>query len=52
MNGREECRIVTECWKEKKKNTEKKERKKYYQRNGNGRIEVERLRPNGRWMNV
>jgi hypothetical protein len=26
MDGREECRILTECWREKKKNTEKKER--------------------------
>jgi hypothetical protein len=30
MGGREECRILTECWREKKKNTEK-EREKYYQ---------------------
>jgi hypothetical protein len=29
MNGREECRILTECWREKKKNMEKKEREKY-----------------------
>jgi hypothetical protein len=28
MDGREECRILTECWREKKKNTEKKEREK------------------------
>jgi hypothetical protein len=26
MNGRDECRILTECWREKKKNTEKKAR--------------------------
>jgi hypothetical protein len=26
MEGREECRILTGCWREKKKNTEKKER--------------------------
>jgi hypothetical protein len=32
MDGREGCRILTECWREKKKNTEKKERKKHYQR--------------------
>jgi hypothetical protein len=25
MDGREECRILTECWREKKQNTEKKE---------------------------
>jgi hypothetical protein len=29
MGGKEECRILTECWREKKKNTEKKEREKY-----------------------
>jgi hypothetical protein len=29
MDGREGCRILTECWREKKKNTEKKERKIY-----------------------
>jgi hypothetical protein len=34
MDGREECRIVTECWKEKEKNKETKEREKYYQRSG------------------
>jgi hypothetical protein len=26
MDGREECRILTECWREKKKNMGKKER--------------------------
>jgi hypothetical protein len=31
MDGREECRILTEFWKERKKNTEEKERGKYYQ---------------------
>jgi hypothetical protein len=36
MDGREECRILTEWWKEKKKDTEKK-RDNYYQRNGEGR---------------
>ncbi|KAH0809118.1 hypothetical protein GEV33_013672 [Tenebrio molitor] len=52
MDGREECRTLTECWREKKKNTEKKERKKYYHRNGYASEEVERLRAKGRWMNV
>jgi hypothetical protein len=33
MDGREECRILTECWREKKK---KKEREKYYRRNRRG----------------
>ncbi|KAH0821370.1 hypothetical protein GEV33_001421 [Tenebrio molitor] len=36
----------------KGKNTEKKEREKYYQRNGYASEEVERLRAKGRWMNV
>jgi hypothetical protein len=44
MEGREECRIVTECWREKTKNTEKK----YYQRNGYSSEEVERPRAKGR----
>jgi predicted S18 family serine protease len=52
MDGKEECRILTESWREKKKNTEKKEREKYYQRNGYASEEVERLRPIGRWMNL
>jgi hypothetical protein len=30
IDGREECRILPECWRKKKKNTEKKEREKYY----------------------
>jgi hypothetical protein len=30
IDGREECRILPECWTKKKKNTEKKEREKYY----------------------
>jgi hypothetical protein len=37
MGGREECRILTECWRGKKKNTEK-----YHQRNGYASEEVER----------
>jgi uncharacterized LabA/DUF88 family protein len=45
MDGRE-------WWREKKKNTEKKEGEKYYQRNEYAREEVERLRAKGRWMNV
>jgi hypothetical protein len=39
MDGRE-------CWREKKKNTEKKEKEKSYQRNASK--EVERLRAKGR----
>jgi hypothetical protein len=52
MDGKKECRILTECWSERKKNTEKKKREKYYQRNGYASEEVERLRAKGRWMNV
>jgi hypothetical protein len=52
MDGREKCRILTECWTEKKKNTEKKGRGKYYQRNRYVSEEVERLRAKGRWMIV
>jgi hypothetical protein len=50
MDRRGECTILTECWREKKKNTEKKEREKY-QRNGYANEEVERLRSKERWMN-
>jgi hypothetical protein len=51
MYGREECRILRACWREKKKNN-KKERENYYQKNGYASEEVERLRTNGRWMNA
>jgi hypothetical protein len=49
MDGREKRRILTECWREKNK---EKERKKYYQSNGYTSEEVERLRVKRRWMNV
>jgi type IV secretory pathway VirJ component len=52
MEGREECRILTKCWREKNMNTEKKKREKYYYRKGYANEEVERLRAKGRWMNV
>jgi hypothetical protein len=45
MDGREECRVLTQCWREKKKNTEKKEK-------GYACEEVEGLRAKGRWKNV
>jgi hypothetical protein len=51
MDGREECRILTECWRENKKNTEK-ERDKYYQRNWYASEEVEILSGKGIWMSV
>jgi hypothetical protein len=34
MDGREECRILTECWREKKKKTPRRRREKCYQRKG------------------
>jgi hypothetical protein len=44
MDEREDCRILTECWREKKKITEKKEREKSFQRNGyaSGKIKSKR----------
>jgi hypothetical protein len=52
MDGKEECRILTECWKKRKKKMEKKEREEYYQRNEYDSEEMERLKAKGRWMNV
>jgi hypothetical protein len=52
MDARKLWRILTECWREKKKKKES-EREKYYQRNGYyASEEVERLRAKGRWMNA
>jgi hypothetical protein len=45
MDGREECRILTEG-KEKKTHGEKGERNEYASE------EVERMREKGRWMNI
>jgi hypothetical protein len=50
MGGREECRILTECYREKKKNADEKEKEKYCRTNGYASEEVERLRAEGRWM--
>jgi hypothetical protein len=50
MGGREECRILTDCYREKKKNADEKEREKYCRRNGYASEEVERMRAEGRWM--
>jgi hypothetical protein len=50
MGGREECRILIECYREKKKNADEKEREKYCRRNGYAIEEVERVRAEGRWM--
>jgi hypothetical protein len=54
MDGKEECRIPMQCWREKKKHGEEGEREKYYQRNGyaNFTLLKERLRAKGRWLNV
>jgi hypothetical protein len=40
MNGREECRILTECWTAKKKNKEKKERDRNTVRSKKHKIRV------------
>jgi hypothetical protein len=50
MGGREECRILTECYRGKKKNADGREREKYCRRNGYASEEVERVRAEGRWM--
>jgi hypothetical protein len=34
MGEREECRILSECYRENKKNEEEKEREKYCRKNG------------------
>jgi hypothetical protein len=52
IDEREDCRILTECWREEKRKTEKKRREKYYQINGYASKEVERLRAKGRCVNV
>jgi hypothetical protein len=50
MGGREECRILSECYREKKKSADVKERENYCRRNGYASEEEERLRAEGRWM--
>jgi hypothetical protein len=53
MDGREECKILTECCIEKKKTRRRrKERNTIRERNGYASEEVERLRAKGRWKNV
>jgi hypothetical protein len=48
INGREECRILTECWREHKKNKENKEREKSTtQRNRYANEKVEKLSARG-----
>jgi hypothetical protein len=46
IDGREECRIVTECWKEKKKNTQRRRRERNTIREtgmpGSGKIKTKR----------
>jgi hypothetical protein len=51
MGGREECSMLTECYREKKKNAAEKERKKYCRRNGHASEEVERVE-SGRKIDV
>jgi hypothetical protein len=43
LDGREDCRILLECWRKKKKNKEKKERGKYYHRNRYASEEVQKI---------
>jgi hypothetical protein len=50
QNGRKRRMILTECYREKKKNADEKERQKYCRKNGYANEEVERLRAKGRWM--
>jgi hypothetical protein len=52
MDGKERVQDTNRILERKEKKTEKKEREKYYQRNGYASEEVERLRPIGRWMNL
>ncbi|KAH0820320.1 hypothetical protein GEV33_002471 [Tenebrio molitor] len=52
MGGREECRILSECYREKKKSADVKERENYCRRDGYASEEVERMRTEGKWMSV
>jgi hypothetical protein len=49
MGGREECRIMTECYRKKKKNADEGERE-VLQEEWVCHEEVERLKAEGRWM--
>jgi hypothetical protein len=44
MGGREECRILAECYREKKKNANAKNRENYCRRNGYASEEVKEKR--------
>jgi hypothetical protein len=52
IGGREECRILSECYREKKKSADVKERENYCRRNGYASEEVERMRAEGKWMSA
>jgi hypothetical protein len=52
MGRREECRILSECYREKKKSADVKERKNYCRRKGYAGEEVERMRAEGKWMSA
>jgi hypothetical protein len=52
MDGREECRILPECYREKKKSADVKERENYCRRNGYASEKVERMRAEGKWMSA
>jgi hypothetical protein len=51
MDGREEFRILTECCREKKKNTRRR-RERNTIRNGYASEEIARIRAKGRWINA
>jgi hypothetical protein len=52
MGGREECRVLSECYREKKKSADVKERENYCRRDGYASEEVERMRKEGKWMSA
>jgi hypothetical protein len=52
MDGREECNILNKYWREKKKNTEKKERQKYLSEKRMCQWRSGKIKSKRRWMNV
>jgi hypothetical protein len=52
MGGREECKIRSECYREKKKSANVKERENYSGRNGYASEEVGRMKAEGKWMSA
>jgi hypothetical protein len=52
MGEREERRIPSECYREKKKNADEREGEKYYRRNEYASEEEERMRAERSWINA